>query len=105
MHNTELIFYILVMAGVTYLSRAVSLVLFRDKIRNRFLYSFINYTPYGVLAVLVVPDIFFSTGSTVSGIAGSLVALALAYFRRGLLTVAVGATLTVFLTERILTML
>ena len=38
--------YIIAMAVVTYLIRAVPLVLFRKKIENRFLSSFLYYVPY-----------------------------------------------------------
>ena len=50
--------YLLVMAGVTYLVRAVPFVLIRRKIKNRFLISFLYYIPYTVLAAMTFPASF-----------------------------------------------
>ena len=96
--------YILVMAGVTYLIRVVPLVLFHKKIENRFVRSFLYYVPYAVLGAMTFPAIFFSTGGIVSGLVGTLVALILAFCRKGLLTVAVSACAAVFLTNLLLTL-
>lgn len=40
---------LLVMAGVTYLIRAVPFTLCRKKVENRFVKSFLAYVPYAVL--------------------------------------------------------
>ena len=61
--------------------------------------------PYGILAAMIVPSIFFSTASLISGICGAGVAFALAYKKSGLLPVALGATATVFVTEWIMAMI
>ena len=84
--------FLLVMAVVTYLVRAVPFVAFSKKIKNRFFKSFLAYVPYAVLGAMTFPAIFSSTGSTISGVAGCLTALVLAYFKRGLLIVALGAS-------------
>ncbi len=94
--------YLAVMAGVTYLVRMIPLVFVRKKIRSRFVRSFLFYIPYTVLAVMTVPAIFYSTGSLISAIVGTAVALALAYFGRSLITVASGSALAVLITELIL---
>lgn len=88
-----------IMAVITYLTRVLTMVLFRKKITNRFVHSFLNYLPFAVLAAMVFPSIFFSTASLVSAILGTVVALILAFFKRGLLIVAISSTLAVFLTE------
>lgn len=93
---------IAVMAVATYATRAISLVLFRGKITNAVLYSFLTYVPYGVLAALIFPGVFHSTACLASALAGLAVALVLSFFRRGLMTVAISATLVVFVTERII---
>lgn len=92
-----------IMAGITFVCRAVTMLLGRKKIKNRFAVRFLDYLPFGVLAAMVVPDIFFSTASLVSAIAGLIVALTLAYFKRGLLIVALSATAAVLVTEVIMT--
>ena len=91
----ELIPYLLVMAGVTYLIRALPLVLCRKKIQNRYLLSFLYYMPYAVLSAMTVPAIFFATESILAASAGFLVALILAFFKRSLITVASGAVVGV----------
>ena len=97
--------YLLIMAGVTYLIRALPLLLVRRKITNRFIRSFLYYVPYAVLSAMTFPAILYSTGNMISAAVGAAVALALAYFKRSLLTVAASASLAVFLTELIFLLL
>ena len=94
--------YLAVMAAVTYLVRAVPLVLIKKKIENRFILSFLHYMPYAVLSAMTVPAVFFATNSVISAAAGVAVALVLAFYNRGLLTVALGASAGVFITEMIM---
>ena len=94
--------YLLVMAGVTYLVRMLPLVFFRKKIKSKFIRSFLYYIPYTVLSVMTFPAIFYSTGSTVSAVIGTAVAILLAFFGRGLLTVAIGSALSVLIIELIM---
>lgn len=91
--------YLLVMAGVTYLVRVIPLILFKKKITNRFLNSFLHYVPYAVLAAMTFPAILYATNSIISGAAGFVAALLLAYFGRSLLTVALGACTSVLIVE------
>ena len=91
--------YLFVMAGVTYLVRMLPLVFFRKKIKSRFIRSFLYYIPYAVLAVMTVPAIFYSTGSMWSALAGTVVAVLLAFLGRSLITVAAGSALTVLISE------
>ena len=94
--------YLLVMAGTTYLLRLLPMLLFRKKIKNRFIRSFLYYIPYSVLSVMAVPAIFHATEFVLSGVAACLVAIVLAYFKRGLITVATGSALTALLFELII---
>jgi branched-subunit amino acid transport protein len=87
------------MALVTYLIRAVALILIRKKIENKFIKSFLYYIPYAVLAAMTIPAIFTSTGSVYSAVLGLVVAVVVAFFERGLVTVALSACVTVFVTE------
>ena len=89
-----------VMAGVTYLVRMLPLVIFRKKIENRFIRSVLHYIPYAVLAAMTFPAVFSSTGGGLwSALAGLIVAVVLAFFERGLVTVALCACAAVFLAE------
>ena len=93
---------ILVMALVTYLPRMLPLTIFRRRITNPFLRSFLSYVPYAVLAAMTFPEILYSTSHILSALAGLVAAVALAFFNRGLLVVALGASGAVFLTEQLL---
>lgn len=88
-----------VMAGVTYLIRAVPFIVFRKKIQNRFVRSFLYYIPYAVLAAMTIPAAFYSTANVYSALAGTAVALIMAFFEKGLLPVALSACSAVFLVE------
>ena len=96
--------YLAVMAGVTYLIRMIPLALVHKRIENRFVLSFLYYVPYAVLSAMVVPAIFTATGSPISAVAGFLVAVVLAYCKKSLLVVALSSSVTVFLSEWLLTL-
>ena len=90
--------YIAVMAGVTYLIRMLPFAFFRKKITSKFLRSFLYYIPYAVLSAMTIPAIFYSTGNMVIAIAGTVMALVLAYFNLPLIVVALAASVTAFVT-------
>lgn len=90
-----------IMALVSYLPRMIPLAVFRQKIKNRFVQSFLLYMPYGVLAAMVFPDILSSTAGLASALAGLVVALVLSLKKLGLMPVALGATAAVFVVEQI----
>lgn len=94
--------HIAIMAGVTYLIRMLPMVLFRKKIENNFVKSFLFYVPYAVLGAMTFPAIFYSTSSLYSAIAGTIVAVVMAFKEKSLLTVALTACLTVYVVEWIL---
>lgn len=100
--TTRILCYIAVMAGTTYLIRALPMLLVRGKIKSRFVQSFLYYVPYAVLAAMTVPAIFESTASVVSAVAGFCVAMVLAYCGAGLLPVALAACGAVFCAEWLL---
>lgn len=89
---------VILMALVTYIPRALPITLFRREIKSVRIKSFLNYVPYAVLGALTFPDVFESTGNVITALCGTLVAFLLAYFKRSLVIVAVGAILTVFVT-------
>ncbi len=94
--------YILVMAGVTYLIRMIPMALVKGKISSTFVKSFIYYVPYAVLSAMTIPAIFYSTSSVLSAAVGFAVAVAVAYFGKPLLTVALSACGSVLAAELIL---
>ncbi|MBQ7821865.1 MAG: AzlD domain-containing protein [Clostridia bacterium] len=94
--------YLLVMAGITYLIRMIPFVLVKEKIKNRFILSFLHYIPYAVLSVMTIPAIFSSTATTLSAAIGFAVAVLLAYFGGSLLKVAALSSAAVFIVEFIM---
>lgn len=98
----EIYLYILVMAGVTYLIRMTPLVLFRKKIKNRFIRSLLHYLPYAVLSAMVIPGVFSSTGSLATASVGLAVACLLAFLDRSLIVVALGASAAAYITGLII---
>ena len=99
MQSMKFFIYLFICAGITYLIRMIPFVLCRGKLDNPYIRSFLFYVPYAVLGAMTFPAIFTSTGSVVFGMAGTIVALVLAYRRKGLLQVAVGACVAAFLIE------
>ena len=97
--------YIFTMALTTYLIRVLPLTIFRKPIRSRFLKSFLHYVPYACLAAMTFPAILESTGSLVSGAAALVVAVALAYFGKSLLTVALCSSAAVLIVDFLLKLL
>lgn len=96
-HNTYI--YILVMAGVTYLIRALPLTLIHKEINNQFFKSFLYYIPYVTLAAMVFPAILFSTGNMITAIVGFVIAIILSYQEKSLTTVAIAACIGVYITS------
>ncbi len=93
---------ILLTAAVTYLIRMLPLAVFRKQITSRWVQSFLYYIPYAVLGAMTFPAILYSTGSIAAAALGLGAAVVLAYFNRGLLVTAIGASAVVFLAGMIL---
>lgn len=98
----SLVWYIVVMAGVTYLIRMLPFTLFRRQIRSRFLRSLLYYLPYAVLSAMTIPAIFYSTGSMTTALVGTAVALELSYCRLPLIVVALAAAAAALVTGLLL---
>ena len=90
--NHNMISYILVMAAVTFVIRALPLTLIRKPIKSRFLRSFLFYVPYVTLAVMTVPDILLATDSVWAGALALIAGTALAWSGGSLLLVAASAS-------------
>ena len=97
--------YILIMALTTYLIRALPLILMKKPVKNRFVRSFLHYVPTACLTAMTFPAILYATDNLISGIAGLVVGVALALWKRSLVVVAVASCSAVFLTELILSFL
>ena len=102
MDNLQFFIYLAIMAVSTYLIRAIPFALSNRKIENTFIKSFLLYIPYAVLSAMTFPAAFYATKNPVSATVGVVIAVILALFKRGLMTVAVAACTGVFVTELIL---
>lgn len=88
---------VLLMALVTYIPRVLPVAIFRKQIKSKYIKSFLHYVPYAVLAALTFPDIFYSTGNSITAICGTMVSLYLAYKEKSLVLVAMAAIFTVYI--------
>lgn len=94
----QLVLYIAVMAVVTYLIRMIPFAFFSKKIKSKFFRSFLYYIPYAVLSAMTIPAIFYCTGNITTAVAGTVVAVVLAYFNAPLIVVALAAALSAYIT-------
>ena len=89
--------YLLILAGSTYLIRAIPFAMLRKKITNRFVRSFLFYIPYAVLTAMTIPAALYATDSIVSAAAGLLVGGIFAVKGKGLTLVAILSCVTALL--------
>ena len=94
--------YLVILAGSTYLIRAIPFAAIRKKINNRFIKSFLYYIPYAVLSAMTLPAAFYATGNVISGTVGLIVGGIFAYMGKSLTLVAVLSCVAAFLTECVL---
>jgi branched-subunit amino acid transport protein len=96
---TRILVAVALMAIVTYVPRVFPITIFTRKIESRFFKSFLYYIPYAVLGAMTFPAILFSTANFYFSLIGMVIALILAYFEQGLMKVAIGAVLVVYICE------
>ena len=93
---------VLAMAVITYIIRLIPMILFKKKIKNRFIKSLLYYIPYAVLSAMTFPFIIFSSGHVVSAVVGTAVALISVFTKRSLVTTALFASASVLIVELII---
>lgn len=91
--------YLVIMAGSTYLIRAIPFALVNKKIENRFIKSFLHYIPFAVLSAMTFPAILYATDKMVSAAVGFVAAILFAAKGKSLTTVAVAACVAVYVVE------
>ncbi len=94
--------YILVMAVVTFAVRVLPIALIRDKIRNRFVRSFLYYIPYVTLAVMTFPAIIDATQIPAAGLLALLAGIIAAWLGADLFKVSAICFLVVLVSEFII---
>ena len=95
----DLLLLILAVGLASYLLRATPLALLRRPLRNPRLVAFIERLPYAILAAMVVPDVFSSTGDATSATLGFAAALCLALLGRSLPVGAAAAAAVALVTR------
>ena len=105
MNNTQYFIYLLLIAGSTYLIRAIPFNLIKKKITNKYINSVLHYIPYTVLAAMTFPSALFVTGNIITASIGLLVALILALKKCSLTVVAIFSCVAVFIAELIIRMM
>ena len=93
---------VLAMAVITCLIRLIPMILFKKKIKNRFINSLLYYIPYAVLSAMTFPFIMYSSGHLLSAGIGTGVALISAFTKRSLVTTALLASGAVLIVEVII---
>lgn len=99
MNSKVFFWYLLLMSGSTYLIRVIPFSLFKKKIENRFVRSFLYYIPYAVLTAMTIPAVFYATDYVWSAAAGVVVAVILALLNQSLTVVAIFACVAVYIVE------
>ena len=94
MTDRHVLLLILVMAGTTYLVRAVPFAAMRKKIENRYLRSVLRYLPYAILSAMTIPAVFRCAGSAPVSLAGFAAGMILAVQGKSLFAVSAAASLT-----------
>ena len=94
--------YLLIMAGSTYLIRALPFSLFSKKIKSPFVRSFLYYIPYTVLTAMTLPAALYATGSILSAVVGLAVAILVSLKSKSLTLVALSSAVAVGLCECVL---
>ena len=105
MDNKQFFTYLIIMAGVTYLTRAVPFALVSKKIENRFIKSFLHYIPYTVLTVMTIPGVLYETGSMLSAAIGAIGAVIVAIKSKNLLLTAITACACVYIAETVVALI
>ena len=93
---------IAIMALMTYFIRVIPMVIFRKKIENNRIKSFLYYVPYVTLAVMTFPAIIDAVNNPLAGVIALIVGIVAAYLGSGLFPTALLCCLTVFIAELIL---
>ena len=99
MDSKSLLLVILFGALVSYVMRVIPLLFCKEKIKNKFINSFLYYVPYAVMTSITIPAIFTSTSSIISATIGALLTIGLCFLGKGMLLNAIVSTAAVYIIE------
>lgn len=97
MSTTGILWAVAAMAVATYIPRCAPLLIFKKRIQSRFIRSFLEYIPFAALGAMILPAILYSVPELWAAAAGTLVALVLGWFNKGIMITAVCAVAAAFL--------
>lgn len=102
MDAQRFIYAIFAMAAVMLGVKVIPILFCKNKIKNVFVKSFLEYIPYAVLTSMVFPEAFTnSTGNILSASIAVLAAVVLSYIGQSLVVVALSSTLVAFIVEQV----
>ena len=99
MSTKYIIVSMFVMALTTYVIRMLPMAIFRKKINDKRVQSFLYYVPYVTLAVMTFPAIIRATQTPISGAAALAAGIIAAWCGAGLFPVSVICCALVFVIE------
>lgn len=91
--------YILIMALVSLIIRALPVTVMRKQIKSKFLRSFLYYVPYVTLSVMTFPAIIEATRVPIAGVAALAIGVIVAWWRKNLFETAVSCCAIVLILE------
>ena len=94
---------IFLMAGVTYIIRALPLVLLKKPIKSKLIRSALHYAPFVTLSCLTFPSVFSSTKDFRTALVGIVVAIVAMLVSKKQVIATVLAVLAVILSSALLT--
>lgn len=102
MSTQKLICIVFVLCAVMIFLKTSPMIFMKNKVKNKFLKSFLAYIPCAVLTSMTFPEVFSSTSTPWSASIAVVVAVVLAYFGRSLISVTIFSTITVFIVEQLI---
>ncbi len=104
MDNKLFFIYLIILAASTYLLRAIPFNLFKNKIKNPYVNSFLEYIPYTVLASMTFPASLYVTSHIITAFFGLVVALILSIKKCSLTIVAIFSCVAVLICELLMSL-
>lgn len=105
LNNSKLLMIFLSLGVLVFCIKILPLLFCKNKIKNKFLQSFLTYVPYVVITSMLIPEVFNATSSVWSATIGIVLGIILAYVGRSLLTVVLSSVTTVFIVEQVMNFL
>lgn len=105
LNNSKLLMIFLSLGALVFCIKILPLLFCKNKIKNKFLQSFLTYVPYVVITSMLIPEVFNATSSVWSATIGIGLGIILAYVGRSLLTVVLSSVVTVFVVEQVMNFL